>query len=225
MFWRKLAAGVAAALSFVGMANASMLSFVGINDSGSLLFSTVQDGATLSALAQFTLTSRTQTQAVFSVSIANNSSGPGTNRLMSMGIDVVSPTLTSASGSGNWSAGVGQTLPSFQTVDLCIYASNGCAGGNINNGLGEGLADLFTLTLATAGDFTPGITFNSPFGVKFQDVGRSGNSYEFAGDPCTGGQCGGGGGGGPNQIPEPTSLLLVGAALVGLAATTRRRAA
>src|SRR4030095_1692111 len=163
-------------------ANASTLLFDSVNDTGSILYSTTQDGATLSATVDFELTAWTTTSATFTVNVTNNSSGPGTNTLLGFGIDVVSPTLTGASGSGNWDAGINQILPSFASVDLCMWASNGCPGGAIGNGLGEGLADSFTLTLASLGDFTQEISFTSPYGIKFQDVGNSGNSFEFPGD-------------------------------------------
>jgi len=204
------------ALSFLSPANATVITFSSLSDSHSIFFSTTHDGASLLGSVDLTLTSWTATEAVFSVSVSNNSFGPGTNRLMSFGIEVVTPTLTGASGSGDWDADIDTTLPSLSKVDLCIFSSTGCPGGDIKDGLGEGESDVFTLTLTSLGDFTDGISFTSPYGVKFQDVGLSGESYEFT--ACTRTEeC-------SHDVPEPATLILVGLGLLGAAATWRRQA-
>lgn len=215
------AAVICGALIGFGGAKASVMTFNATGNTGSILYSTTQDGATLSATMQFTLSTLSATSATFALNVSNNSTGPGTNTLMSFGIDSISPLLTGASTTGGvWDASINDTLPSFQTVDLCIWSSNNCSGGNINNGLGEGLSNTFSLTLTTAGNFTQGISFTSPYGVKFQDVGNSGQSFEFAG--CIAGTPGCGGGG-QTEIPEPASIALVGLGLLGAAFARRRR--
>ncbi|MBO9688334.1 cistern family PEP-CTERM protein [Roseateles chitosanitabidus] len=222
---------LAAALTLASQAQAVPVTFTGLNQTSTLSFVATQDGASLNASVQFTLTSWTATTATFSTIVSNMSSGPGTNRLMSFGIGMVTPMLSGAStNNASWSAGVNQNLPSFQTVSLCIWDSNNCSGGNINNGLGEGASASFNLMLTTGGNFmTSGIQFSDPYGIKFQDVGRSGQSFEFAGcilntQGCGGGGGGGGGGGaggGGGDVPEPDILALI--AIGALAAGLSRR--
>ncbi len=216
------AAVICGALIGFGGAKASVMTFSGIGNTASILYSTTQDGATLSATMQFTLSSLSATSATFALNVSNNSTGPGTNRLMSFGIDTISPLLTGASTTGGvWDASINDVLPSFQTVDLCVWRSNNCSGGAIGNGLSEASFDTFSLTLTTAGNFnTNGISFTSPYGVKFQDVGNTGQSFEFAG--CIAGTPGCGGGG-QTEIPEPASIALVGLGLLGAALARRRR--
>ena len=87
-------------------------------------------------------------------------------------------------------------------------------------------ASELALTLTTSGVFnsTNGISFTSPYAVKFQSVGKAGKSVEFAGCLTTDTSCVSS----PPQefnVPEPTALALVGISLFGAAAATRRRKA
>ncbi|MFY9510694.1 MAG: cistern family PEP-CTERM protein, partial [Rubrivivax sp.] len=207
------------ALGFAGAAQASTVTFDSIGDASTLHFNATVDGATLDTSFAFTLTSLTASTVQFAVHALNNSSGPGQNVFMSMGIDVVSPALTGATASDIWSAGLKVVLPGSQKVDLCVYAAQNCAGGAIGQGLAEGGTSDFTLTLTTAGSFlTSGVSFLSPYSAKWQGVGLSGDSYETA-SGCFGNNCGGGGT--ETSVPEPMSLALVGIVLLGAAAARR----
>ncbi len=210
-------------LAGIGSAHADPILFNNVDDTGSILYATTWQGASLSASVQFTLTSLSAQQAVFSVLVANNSSGPGKNTLTSFGIDVVTPTLQNATASGVWGAGTNVTLPGFQKVDLCMWPGNNCSGGS-NAGLDEGEISQFTLTLTTKGSFlSNGISFETPYGVKFQTVGTGGKSYDFAG--CNAGTPGCGGSSlVPSQVPEPASIALLGLGLLGATLARRRKA-
>lgn len=209
-------------LAGMASSHAAAMLFDQVNDKNSILFSTTRDGATLSVTVDFTLTAWTATSATFAVHVANDSSGLGKNTLTSIGIDIISPAITKATATGDWTGTkLYTTLPGFQQVDLCLYAGNNCSGGG-NSGLGASKTADFVLALTTSGNFlTNGITFENPFGVKLQSVGNGGGSYEFAG--CISGtpNCGGT----TTQVPEPASIALVGLGLLGAALARRRKMA
>jgi hypothetical protein len=213
---------LAGGLALGGAANAVTVTFDSVNDTYLAQYVYTIDGASINASVRYTLTSfNTSTEkATFSIQVANNSSGPGQNALMSFGIDIVAPTLGSvADNSGVWDSSVASVLPGFQTVDFCAYAANGCTGGAIGQGLAEGGSSSFLVTMTFSGNLTTsGITFTSPFPVKFQGVGVAGKSYEL--DICSTGTCSP-----PQQVPEPGSLALLGIVALSFGALRRYRKA
>lgn len=106
-------------------------------------------------------------------------------------------------------AGRGKKLTApggFKSIDVCIFAANSCAGGNVNNGLLAGASDTFIVDIF--GVFAPqnepdtyGVATISDFGVKWQ---TQDGSYQVAG------------------VPEPITLLGSGAALAFGALMKRR---
>lgn len=229
----KLQRIAAAALVTIGLAatsgaQASSVSFDSIGDTANFIYSASVDGANLYATVSYQLTSWSGSTAVFHVVAANSSSGAGSavnaNRLVSFGVAVVNPDLVGAvvPGLTEWDATINSNLPGWGTVELCNYAGSNCAGG-ASLGVYMGTTDSFDLTLsfASAVNATHPISFSSPFPSKWQSVGASGNSTEFAG--CLSNEPGCGTNTITTRVPEPASMALVSLGLLAAGTVRRRR--
>lgn len=213
---RKVFGLLGATLLLIGMsgnAHALQFTFDSVGDTETATYSLSVDGANLAASITWQLTALSATSATLKVTVNNTSTGTGTNRLVSFGVDVVNPDLTSASADNGWSATLDTTLPGFGQVDLCVWDGSNCAGG-ASGGVTPSSSEMINVTLG--GDFSGGtITFDSPLPTKWQSVGANLGSYEFDCVECNGD--------GDEDVPAPATLALLGLGLAGFGVARRRR--
>ena len=169
----------------------------------------------LSANALITIDDFTATELTLTVQLANNTSSAVQAALMSFGFSVTPDGTGSYETSGSYFDGVGsgsganQTFPGgYKLIDVCAYASNGCTGGSISDGLQSGgNTDTFTLTISGSFSSEDGLNVVlDSFPAKFQ---TSAGSFEIAGTTTT--------------VPVPAAAWLLGSGLIGLVGLRRRR--
>ena len=189
-----------------------------------ITISGVNSGQAATATVVCEFNSQTNT---FTFTITNTSAitQPGsTSTITGIGYDL--PPLGNASASGlngftgtqapslssnfNFSdADLGNVPAGFNNVVLDFGFTTGPSGnfngGSVNDGLLPGESASFTVTGAAFTGFTEAQICNAIF-VRFQNVPVAGSDV-----------------GTPGQIPEPSSILLLGSALVGLGGYARRR--
>lgn len=178
---------------------------------------------TLSATGTFTLDSYTSSGITLSATIKNTTSSSVQGALMSIGISA--PGLTPAWGTpgsvftqiGPAGGKNGNFPGGFKNINSCIYSANGCNGGTIADGLGDGYTggtmnplstDSFKFILASNSASIGSSVTLSDFAVKFQ---TQYGSYEF------------GDGLGPSPTPEPGSFWLLGSALLAMIGFSLRK--
>jgi PEP-CTERM motif len=195
-------------------------------DTITVVGSDLQGFSTATVVCEFNSQTNTLT---FTITNTSNITHPGsTSTITGIGFDL--PPLGNASASG-LNGFTGMQAPSasatFNFSDASLgnvpHGNNSAvldfgfttgpsgnfSGGSVNDGLAPGESASFTVTGAAFSGFTESQICNAIF-VRFQEV------------PLAAGT-GGSDVGVPGQIPEPSSILLMGSALLGLGGYARRR--
>jgi PEP-CTERM motif len=221
--------------SLVFAACAAMVLAVGRPSSAATITSTADDfniswsflgcGGTCTGSASFDVTAFDATTLVLDVDVSNTTVAAG-EFLEALGWNM-DPEATSASlttsGAFLDNVSLNQVFPSFNTLNICVQGNPppGSCGSGQPNGIPSPGSDSFLLSLT--GDFSGGSVTLDTFALKYS--GELG-SFEGPGEETGGGTgpagVGPAGVGPGGEIPEPTSMLLLGSGLAAAALRLRR---
>lgn len=135
-----------------------------------------------------------------------NASASGLNGFTGMQAPSLSSTFDFSDGDlGNVPAGFNNVVLDF---GFTTGASGNFSGGSVALGLLPGESASFTVTGAAFAGFTESQICNAIF-VRFQNVGPNAPTESDVGTP--------------SSIPEPSTMMLLGTALIGLGGVVRKR--
>jgi PEP-CTERM motif len=203
----------------------SAATITGTGSDFSITWSFACGAVTCTGDASFDVTSFDATTLIMEVTVNNTLDSPG-QFLTGIGWNM-DPVATAASmvtpGQFLDNVRLDQTFPSFNTLNVCVddNGQGSCGAGQVPDGLPFG-SDTFTLSLT--GDFSGGTaTLLEPFALKYAGELGSFEGGSGPGGSGPGGTSGPGGSEPGGEIPEPTTLLLMGSGLAAAAARLRRK--
>jgi hypothetical protein len=162
----------------------------------------VNGGTELSGSAKFTLNTFNTGTAIFDIKVTNTTATNLNENIVNFAFGVDPSVTASLSSAGTYFTSIASNANAsggYNPIDVCVYTSNNCNGGNVNQGLpGGGTMDQYQVTLT--GNFSGGHLTVDPIVTKYQ-----GDQGSFTFNPSN------------NVVPEPSTLLLFGTGLAGLA--------